>query len=267
MQTNYQVDREQIHLNGHRKQGEPPPGRAQNRYRLTHDPVFYITAGFFALLTTALPGLMGQPNFMPLLQALGLTIFAAIPLRNGELANALRVTALWLTIQLLAMISITWLVPIQASRAIPDGFTYGTALVTWVYTGDELPRSLLSAPLGRLLELAGVLLGSLLTGGLVGSWFLVRAVDLLGFAGGILTGQAPALLALLLGLAPWRLLTICGYAGFFLLLAQPILTNRWRPAFYLAHQRRLLVVSAALLVVGLGLEALLTGVWQTIFHP
>jgi hypothetical protein len=236
-------------------------------YQLTGDPIFYITVGFFAFMTTGVPGLMGQPNFMPIAQALGLTVFTAIPLRRGELKNAVMVVALWLGIQLLIMTAITMLAPLQASRAIAEGITYRMDLVTWAYTGDELPRSLLEAPLARLGEVVGVLLGSLLTGGLVGSWFLVRAVDLLGYSVGTLTREVVPALGLLLALTPWRLLTIAGYSGFFLLLAQPILTNHWQPAYYLKEQRRLILWSAGLLVAGLLLEALLPGLWQNLLEP
>lgn len=253
-----------IHSNGF---NHGPTKTVKASYHLTSDPVFYVTVAFFALLTTGLPGLMGQPNFMPITQALGLTIFTAIALRRGEVGNALRVALLWIVVQLLVMLSITWLVPGQAERAIHEGFTYRTALLQWAYTGDNLPRSLLVAPLSRAGEILGVLLGSLLTGGLVGSWFLVRAVDLLGYAAGSLVHGVVPGLGLLLGLAPWRLLAIAGYTGFFILLAQPILINRWRPRYYLEAQRRLIVWSGVLLILGLLLELMLPGLWQTIWEP
>jgi hypothetical protein len=261
MQTNYSSNGD------HRVDHESSTANVTEDYQLTRDPVFYIMIGFFALVTTGVPGLLGQPNFMPIAQAIGLTVFAAIPLRRGELKNALGVVILWLGIQLLIMTSITMLAPLPASRAIADGLSYRMDLVTWAYAGNELPRSLLDAPLARLGEVAGVLVGSLLTGGLVGSWFLVRAVDLLGYSIGTLTYEVTPGLGLLLGLAPWRLLTIAGYSGFFLLLAQPILTNRWQPGYYLKEQRRLVLWSVALLVAGLLLEALLPGIWQNLLEP
>lgn len=263
MQTNYSS-------NGNQAPVQPPataPVPQSAGYQLTADPVFYMTVIFFALLTTLVPGLMGQPNFMPIVQALGLTIFAAIPLRRGELRNALWVTAVWLIVQLLTIILVTWLVPLQATRAIADGFDYRSLLVTWAYTGENLPRSLALAPLARLGEITGVLLGSLLTGGLAGSWFLVRGVDLLGYSAASLSQETVPALGFLLGLSPWRLLTVAGYAGTFLLLAQPILTNHWRPGYYLQAQRSLVLGSAALLSAGLLLEALLPGIWQALLGP
>jgi hypothetical protein len=231
-------------------------------YQLTRDPVFYATVGFFALLTTLLPGILGQPNFMPIVQALGLTIFTAIPLRRGDVRTALRVLLLWLIVQLVVIVFMAWGLPTQTARAIPDGVTYRMALVTWAYTGEALPRSLLVAPWARLIEILGVLIGSLLTGGLVGSWFLVRAVDLFGFSAGTLIGEMAPANGLLLGFTPWRILMLTGYAGFFLLLAQPILSNRWDLNHYFKDQRRLLLWSSGLLVIGLLLEALLPGAWQ-----
>jgi hypothetical protein len=239
-----------------------PASSPKTTYQLTSDPVFYVTVAFFSLLTTLLPSIMGQPNFMPIVQALGLTIFTAIPLRRGQVRTALSVLLLWLAVQLAAIIFIAWALPTQTARAIPDGVTYRMALVTWAYTGEMLPRSLLAAPWSRVIEVLGVLLGTLLTGGLVGSWFLVRAVDLFGFSAGTLLRELAPAAGLLLGIAPWRLLTLAGYTGFFLLLAQPILTNRWNLGHYLTGQRRLLLWSGGLLIIGLLLEALLPGIWQ-----
>lgn len=217
---------------------------------------------FFALLTTLLPGILGQPNFMPMVQALGLTIFTAIPLRKGDVRTALWVVLLWLIVQLAVIVLMAWGLPTQTARAIPDGVTYRMALVTWAYTGEALPRSLLVTPWTRLIEIIGVLVGSLLTGGLVGSWFLVRAVDLFGFSAGTMIREMAPADGLLLGFTPWRLLTLTGYAGFFLLLAQPILSNRWDLDHYLTHQRRLILWSGSLLIIGILLEALLPGMWQ-----
>ncbi len=242
---------------------KPPTARS---YQLTDDPVFYITVIFFAILTTVVPGLMGQPNFMPIVQALALTIFVAIPLRRGALRAALWVAVLWVVMQLVSIMAVTWLVPMQAARAIPDGFTYRNLLTTWFYTGEALPRSLLTAPLVRVGEVVGILLGSLLSGGLVGAWFLTRAVDLLGYS--VMTlSQTVGALGFFAGLFPWRLLSVAGYTGFFLLLAQPILTNHWQPSYYLHTQRRLVLGSAILLASGLLLEAILPGIWQGIFAP
>ncbi len=235
-------------------------------YQLTHDPIFYLMVGFFAFLTTALPGVMGQPNFLPIVQALGLTVFVAIPLRRGERHYALAVLALWLGVQAITLLVMALGLPTQTARAIPDGFTYRTELVTWAYSGDLLPRSLAAAPWNRALEVLGVLLGTLFTGGLVGSWILVRGVDLFAFGAATLIGNvSPG--GIVMALMPWRLLTLAGYAGFLLLLAQPIVINRWNPSHYLTDQRRLLLWSAGLLITGLLLESLLPGIWQRILTP
>jgi hypothetical protein len=46
----------------------------QRSYQLTSDPVFYWMGSFFALLTTALPAVLGQVRFMPLGQTVVLSI-------------------------------------------------------------------------------------------------------------------------------------------------------------------------------------------------
>ena len=239
-------------------------GSSERRhYDLTKDPIYYITFGFFALLTTALPAVLGQPNFLPIAQTVALTLFLAVPLRRGLVGRGILVLSVWLILQTLMMIVGTALLPVVFERAIHDGFAYHRSLLEWSVTGQDLPGWLLNSPGSRLVDLFGVLLGSLLSAGLVGIWFLMRAVNQFAYAVGRLAMEGPA--GLFLGLMPWRLSMIAGYAGFVVLLAQPLLNNTWNPAFYVTRQRRLITVSIALVAVGLLLEVSLPGVWRTIW--
>jgi hypothetical protein len=255
----------ELYTNHH---GQPtPPAPPVPVYDLTRDPIFYGTLVFFVLLTTAVPGLMGQPNFMPVIQATALTIFTAIALRRGGIDPALRVATVWLVVQGLFLFLITWLLPVQIEKAIHDGFLIRSGLMEWAYTGSVLPGSLLAAPLARLGEIAGILLGSLATVGLVGSWFLVKGVNLLAYGMGSLWRGIGSPLGILLGLAPWRLAQLAGYTGLFVLLIQPLLLNNWNPAHYLSTQRRLIVVSLALVAGGLIAELFLPGLWRALLAP
>ena len=235
----------------------------RRRYDLTKDPIYYITFGFFALLTTALPAALGQPNFLPIAQTVAITLFLAVPLRRGLVGRSILVLSAWLVLQTLIMIVGTALLPVLFERAIHDGFAYHRSLLEWSVTGQDLPGWLLNAPGARLVELFGVLLGSLFSAGLVGLWFLMRAVNQFAYAVGRLSMEGPP--GLLLGLMPWRLSIIAGYAGFVVLLAQPLLNNAWNPAFYITRQRRLITVSIALVALGLLLEVTLPGVWRMIW--
>lgn len=246
----------------------PPNGRsngisAGRRYDLTTDPIFYITFGLFALLTTLLPAALGQATLMPILQALALTIFLAIPLRRGSVDKGILALALWLALQLLVMGAGSAFLPQMFERAVADGFGFHRALLEWSVTGEGLPGWVLANPLVRLVEVAGVLLGSLLSAGLAGLWFLMRAVNQLGYAAGRLAAGGGA--GLVLGLMPWRLVTIVGYAGSVLLLAQPLLRSNWSVAFYFGRQRRLAVASVTLIVLGLLLELTLPGLWRSMW--
>ncbi|MGB5050706.1 MAG: hypothetical protein WBO46_17315, partial [Caldilineaceae bacterium] len=170
----------ELYTNSH---GKPtPPAPPAPAYDLTGDPLFYGTVAFFVLLTTVVPGVMGQPNFMPIIQALALTVFTAIALRRGGVGTGLRVAAVWLLVQGLLFFLLTWLLPVQVEKAIHDGFLVRTGFAEWVYTGSPAPGSLLAAPVARLGEIAGIVLGSLATVGLVGGWFLVKGVTLLAYA-------------------------------------------------------------------------------------
>lgn len=255
----------ELYTNHH---GQPtPPAPLVPVYDLTRDPVFFGTLVFFVLLTTAVPGLMGQPNFMPVIQALGLTIFTAIALRRAGVGSALRVATVWLLVQGLFLLLLTWLLPAPIEKAIHDGFLIRAGLVEWVYAGSVFPGSLLAAPLARLGEIAGIVLGSLATVGLVGGWFLVKGVNLLAYGMGSLWRGTGSPLGILLGLAPWRLAQLTGYTGLFVLLIQPLLLNNWNPAHYLSTQRRLILVSLALVIGGLIAELFLPGLWRAVLAP
>ena len=235
---------------------------AGRRYDLITDPIFYGTLGFFALLTTLLPAALGQPNLLPILQTLALTIFLAIPLRRGMVDKGIAVLTVWLALQLLVMTVGSALLPQLFERAIHDGFEYHRAILEWSVTGQGLPGWLLVNPLSRFGEMAGVLLGSLFSAGLAGLWFLMRAVNQFGYVAGRLAAGGSG--GFLLGLMPWRLVTIAGYSGSVLLLAQPLLTNNWNFVYYFTRQRRLVTASAILISLGLLLELTLAGLWQSL---
>lgn len=247
--------------------GKPtPPAPPKPVYELTQDPIFYGTVIFFAVITTGVPGVMGQPNFMPAVQALALTVFTALALYRAGVDSALRVATLWLVIQALLLLLLSWALPASVERAIHDGFLVRTGLMEWAY-GGGLPGGLSDAPLARLGEIAGVVLGSLATVGLAGAWFLVKGVNLLAYAGGSLWRGLDTPAGLLLGLAPWRLAQLAGYTGLFVLLMQPLLLNKWQPSHFFPAQRRLLLLSAGLIAFGLLAELLLPGLWRAIFAP
>lgn len=255
----------ELYTNSH---GKPtPPAPPKPVYELTQDPLFYGTLVFFALITTAVPAVMGQPNLMPAVQALALTVFTALVLRRTGVDTALRVVTLWLVVQGLLLLLLSFVLPTTLEEAIHDGFTVRTGLIQWTYGAGPLPGSLAGAPLARLGEAVGVALGSLATVGLAGAWFLVKGVNLLAYGAGALWRGLDTPAGLLLGLAPWRLAQLAGYAGLFVLLIQPLLLNEWRVSHYWSAQKRLLLLSAALVLGGLVAELLLPGLWRALFAP
>ncbi len=237
------------------------------QYRLSHDPAFYIMAGFFALVTTALPAVLGQPRFLPIAQTLALFVFLLIPLRQRQIRQALTVVALWLVLQWATMFLLAWLAPLQVERAINDGFIYRTAYLEWFFGTRQAPASLTVQPVRHLLEVIGVLLGSLVSGGLIGIWFLVRAVNLSAFGSGALLAPLAGLIGLLAALPVWTLVRLAGYAGFVILLAEPMLTRNWALSVFWKVRRALFIGSTTLLVIGLLLEIILPGAWRTFFQP
>lgn len=233
-----------------------------DKYTLTRDPVFYGTVAFFSLLTTAMPALLGQPRFLPFIQALCLTIFVAQGLRHGHLRGAINTMALWLALQFILLMLLSRLFVGLVERAIGDGFAYRGEVAAWFFSGGPLPGGLLTAPLGRLVEVAGIVLGSLISAGLIGAWVMVRATNLAAYTAGTLLGamETPGLYIWALPL--WAMIRIAGYAGLVILCAEPLLTNTWSPRFYWTQRRRLLLVALGLVVAGLLLEIILPPIWS-----
>jgi hypothetical protein len=236
----------------------------QRSYSLVQDPLFFITVAFFAILTTGLPAAIGQPNFMPIIQTLALFIFLLIPLRQGLIRQALWVLGMWLTIQFGLIVLLTWFLETNVERAFHGGFQYRMDYIAWFYGVETVlrPDSFGAQPLSRLIELLGVLIGSLVSGGLVGIWFLVKSVNLAAYSTGVIFVALGSAVGLLLALPFWSLLRIAGYTGLITLLSQPLLMSNWQPLFYWNSRRRLIVIASLLLLLGLLLELFLPNLWR-----
>ncbi|MEZ4673229.1 MAG: hypothetical protein R2932_03170 [Caldilineaceae bacterium] len=244
----------------------PPP--MNRRYALVNDPIFYITLVIFVLLTTALPAIIGQPIFLPIAQSLALFSFMMITLYQHLVRRTLIVIALWLVLQFLVIVLATIFAEQRIQAAIPDGFHYRMAYAEWFYSsaGAVRPDSFAAHPVARTVEVLGVTLGSLLSVGLVGLWFLMRALNLAAFSMGSL------LLAIgdtggFLGAIPlWSLVRISGYAGLIVCFTEPLLTNDWQLWTYLRKRRRLLLTAIGLTAGGMVLELFLPSLWRAIFQ-
>jgi hypothetical protein len=239
----------------------------QKPYHLASDPIFYIMLVFLAMFTTALPAGMGQPRFLPIIQTLVLFAFLLVPLRQRLLRSGVAVLLVWMVVQCLTLVVVTWLAPGQMERAIGNGFLYRESYLQWFFAGSTPPPdSLLVQPTNRIIELIGVLLGTLLTGGLIGVWFLVRAVNVTGYSIGVVMTALGGWTHLFAALPLWNLVRLTGYAGAIVLLAEPLLASNWSLNYYRA-QRRLLLIAAGLLILGLLLELILPGAWRALFAP
>lgn len=235
-------------------------------YQLASDPVLYAAVALLAAVVTAFPAAMGQSWVLPVLQTLLLTAFIVIAARRGMVHAATVITAVWLAVQFLTVVVVTWLANEQVEQVIPNGFAARAAFLEWFYTGVNLPHSWRGELAARLVELASVTVGSLLTGGLAGAWALTRAVNSAGFeAGSLLLSQGnwgllPA------GILPWLLLSIGGYAGLTALLAQPLWTGVWSPQHYVRQHGRFLLICLALVASGILLEFVAANGWRGLWQ-
>ncbi|MEM7538179.1 MAG: hypothetical protein AAF639_38785 [Chloroflexota bacterium] len=236
-----------------------------SQYYLTKDPIFFITIGFVALIMTAMPAALGQAIFLPVVQTLSLTIFLGMAVRQGQTRSAILLMTIWLVVQVLVITALTWVVPGQIVKLFGDGHNYRVLFVNWFYGANQLPASLLTEPMTRIMEIVGILVGAVLTGGLVGVWYLVHAVNLAGFSAGSLMFEIGNPLIFPIGLPLWTILRIAGYVGFLTLLAEPLLTQQWQVSYYLQQRRYLLLGATGLLLLGLLSEVTLPGVWQAVF--
>jgi len=230
-------------------------------HSITDDPIFYITIVIFALLTTALPAGLNQTRFLPILQTVSLMAFLIMVLRQSQPRRAVRVLAIWLPVQFIVVLLFSWILPGVAERTIADGFQRSAAILEWFYTADPLPESIVTQPWARLLEMVTVLVGSLLT-----VWTLARATNVTGFLAGALGNSLDSPVAFVAALPVWSLLRLAGYAGFIAVLAEPLWTGNWSPAFYWHKRRRLLLTAATLLLLGLALELALPSLWRSLFR-
>ena len=230
-----------------------------DEHSITDDPIYYFTAAIFALITTALPAMLGQQRFLPILQTLCLTIFVAFTLHHRNSRGAITVMAIWLPIQYVVIAVLTGLLPGRLENAFAEGFTYRGDLLAWFVGGAPFPGGLSVNPSGYLIELLAIMLGSLVSAGLVGIWYLMLLVNRAAFATGILFSNVtnPAYSSLVIPY--WTLLRVAGYAGLIVLAAEPLLTYNWSPGYYWHNHRKLILVSVGLLILGLVVELFLPG--------
>ena len=240
---------------------EPASPTGADAYSITDDPIFYGTVIMFALLTTIMPAILGQPRFLPVVQTLALTVFLAMTVRRQKMRQIVAVLLIWLFIQFTLMLLLSWAAPGSLEHAIADGFDRRIAFRTWLFGNGVLPDSLWARPVGRIGELFLITIGGALTAGLLAVWILVRSVNLAGFYLGSLLIDFPSLLALWIGLPLWTLLRLAGYAGWTVLAAEPLLVKNWSPGHLLQKRRRLLLISTACVALGLLLELVLPGLW------
>lgn len=233
-------------------------------YTLSRDPVFFAIVAFFALLTTGLSSVLGQLRFLPIVQALALTVLLLIPLRRRDLRGALATVFVWLLTAMATVFLITWFAPVEMERTFENGFLHRAAFAEWYYANSPLPASFGSQPLASLIEIVGIVLGSLLTGGLVGAWFLMRVANLAAFSAASLLLTLPNGLWLVVALPIWSILQIIGGGGLLVLLAEPLASGRLGTgiAELGKSRRRPLLIFGGVYALGLLLELALAPIWH-----
>lgn len=136
-------------------------------------------AGFFACLATLWPALMGVSWLMVSLQVIGLTAVSATAILSGRVGQQAAVTVLWLAVQAITIRAAAWIGPATVLGAVPGGFDLRGLWLQRFHTGLEPNFGF--GPDGEavslLLNSLLLTLGSLLTGGLTGSFVMVEQAN------------------------------------------------------------------------------------------
>lgn len=136
-------------------------------------------AGFFACLTTLWPALMGVSWLMVSLQIIGLTAVSATAILSGGVGQQATATVLWLAVQAATVRVAAWIGPAAVLKAVPGGFDLRGLWLQRFHAGLE-PNFGFGPDgeaVGLLLNSLLLTLGSLLTGGLTGSFVMVEQAN------------------------------------------------------------------------------------------
>ena len=229
---------------------------------LTADPAYFVMAGVFALLTTMLPIALGQPRILPALQAAMLTAFAAFPIRAGLWRRSALLSAMWLAITLLLVVTLTRIAPVYVEASLTNGFEYRSQLLEWVYGVAGYPSWHASDAATIALTAAAFLIGSLGTAGLVGYWFVFQQLNHLGYSLGLVWSATGGMGGLLLAIPWWGLLQVVGLTGLVILLSEPLLRHSWSVRRYWNDRKALILGSLILLIIGLLCSVFMPPIWQ-----
>ncbi len=233
---------------------------------LTGDPVYLVMAGVFAFLTTVLPIALTQPRTMPVVQALILTLFTALPIRAGLWRRAVRITALWLTVTLLLITVISFSAPAQVEASLSNGFEYRAQLLEWMYGVGAYPSWQASLTMSTALRVGAFTLGSVVTAGAVGYWFVFQQINHLGYAIGLVWSTVGGFIGLLLAVPFWSLLQVVGLAGLVIMLSEPILFRSWSARHFWRDRRTLIIVCCSALILGYLLALFVPVIWQQLIN-
>lgn len=254
----------QVGANLHRVEQNPSDkAMEEDRQQLTKDPVYFIMVAVFAALTTALPALLGQTRFLPVVQAIAVTIFLAIPIRAGHWRRGVLVFAVWLTVGLIVASTLAWFAPVYMGTTLASHPDLQAQIVAWTFDAGGWPGVVTSQPVRRMIELAAYALSSLATAGLAGNWFVMRSMNQIGLSIGVVGSTIGGPSGLLLAIPVWNLLQISGMSSLVILLSEPILSGRWSPRFYWESRRTLILMSSLLVLAGLALETIAPPLWQS----
>jgi hypothetical protein len=237
----------------------------QAEHSIARDPIFLVVAGCFALLTTALPAVFGHPWLLVGLQTAVLTILLGVALRSGSMTPAVQTLVVWSVAQAFIVILLTYFFADQVERAIRDGFALRTGTVEWLYTDAVVPFDIQAAPMRRVWEFAGVTLGSIVTGGLVGVWTLLETVNRSAFAAGALLSSLTDEVAFPVAFFPWSILRTAGYLGIVAVCAEPMWTGNWSLARIWRERRMMIIISLGILLVALLFERFFAAGWRALF--
>ena len=233
---------------------------------LIDDWIVYPAMGLGIVVTTFLPVVLGQRVALPLLSALVLAPMFFWAVRQGRPDRAIRFALFWVLVQSLCVLLASWLFDTSSGRAIAGGLAYREAWLRWAGQGRAVAVAPATAYLAQARETLIFLVGSALTGGAGGAGLLALALDRVNFTAASLLRTTPhPLLGLLSAWPVWLIVRLVGLVTLAAVLAEPLANADLLPGYlpyWAHHRRRLLVTGAALLLLAVALQAVLTPLYQ-----
>ena len=235
--------------------------------------------GLRPILPVLLPALLAPPALalavaiggqagLPILATAAVYPLMAHLVLRGRVAAAVVAVLLWALTLSASIIALSALSPGSAAGLVFHGAAYRDEMFRYIREGYGRESDPALFVPQHLLHLAGFVVLSLISGGLLGILMGAILVGYMSYYVGALVGAGGApLTAWLLGWPPWAILRMVAFVMLGVALSRPLLLAMSRRQASFGDWRSLYVAAAALLLSDVVLKALLAPAWAGLLRP